>query len=828
MIPLDLRELVEGFVSESLDNLDDNEIKIGKLSYAYNAENVESIFRVFHTLKGLSGFFELSVIQKVTHSAETLFDLFRTQKTPVNNNTVDLLYAVFDFLQKSLKSTRQNYTDELLREESLVLLEQLDKIVEELNNPDTNKDTENDGTNNNSNVELFYDEIEDNDDFRNYYNDFVETVNFYITDFSEIINQLSQSYSDVIVDQMEKVFNQFKAPSSLLELKAINKTIISAETLLNHYKYKKISLAESSAIVFEKIKNLIIKIINHIDINNKDDEFVYEAETLSKQVQEEVNALNAEKSRKVNKTEPLLIDIIDTIDESFVKIQNDENDIDSIASLLENLTKLTTNKKLLSNLEIKDVLHSIHSIIQSVANKEINAGAIITIIKSDFKILGKFIRENEVNKIEHNTNNAIENNSSDNSQAIIDKNKIKDVIKVETEKNTISERKEVRVSTDKLNKLFDLVGEIITAESIVVNNKNLVGLKLPDFKAASNMLNKLIRELQKITMSIRMVPLEGLFNKMSRVVRDLSRKVNKPVELEIYGSETEMDKNVIEQLSDPLVHMLRNCLDHGIENEAIRLAKGKPIVGKIILGASYQGNEIHISVEDDGAGLNREKIISKAISNGQLNADPTELTNKEVWNLIFLPGLTTTELVSDVSGRGVGMDVVKKNLETLRGGIEIDSKYGSGTKIKFRIPLTLAIMDTMIVRVGSTKYAIPILSVRESFQPKQKDITRTMDGIDVVKVRNEMFPIVRLHELMNKVPDNYDLLKGILMMLDSHTKKVCLFVDEIIGQQQAVVKPLSSYIGDIQGLTGCMVMPDGKIGLIIDVDGLIEKAENLK
>lgn len=836
MIPVDLRELVDGFVSESLDNLDDNEIKISKLNGDYDSDNVESIFRVFHTLKGLSGFFELFVIQKVTHSAETLLDLIRTYHLSADNSTIDLLFVVFDFLQNALKSAGENFTDELFKEESLLLLDQLDSVVNEINrqvdNPEDNPEDE-----------IYEEDSTESDpvnatDLDGHYKDFIEKVNIYLSEFGNAIKQLSKSFSNDIIDQILKVLAQFKAPSSLLELRAVNRIIGCTELFIRHLKTKGTKINKSAAALLEKIRSLLVEIVDYIENNQNDDEYLQPAEMLCEEINREMNSVQKKKTESDTK-KLSLIELIDSIDECFIKVESDENDMESLNTIVNNLILMSKDNSISTNSEMKDVVSSIQMILESVVAGDINAGAIVHVIKSDFKILGNFIRENATKEIE---DKAVETNKPEpvkesapakkitiaNAQEIVDKKSTKEMIKPESEKNVVAERKEVRVSTDKLNKLFDLVGEIITIESMVVNNKNLEGLKLPDFKVASNMLNKLVRELQKITMSIRMIPLDGLFNKMSRLVRDLSRKFDKPVELEIYGAETEMDKNVIEQLSDPLVHMIRNCIDHGIEDEAGRLDKGKPITGKIIIGASYQGNEIHITVEDDGAGLNREKIIEKAISRGNFGGNPAELTDKEVWEFIFQPGLSTAKVVTDVSGRGVGMDVVKKNIEKLRGGIDIDSKYGFGTKITFRIPLTLAIMDAMIVRVGTTKYAIPILSVRESFQPKLKDVTKTMDGIEVVKVRNEMFPIVRLHEIMARKPDNYELDKGILMMLNTHSKRVCLFVDEILGQQQAVVKPLSEYIGEVQGLTGCMVMADGKIGLILDVDGLIDKAENFK
>ena len=382
-----------------------------------------------------------------------------------------------------------------------------------------------------------------------------------------------------------------------------------------------------------------------------------------------------------------------------------------------------------------------------------------------------------------------------------------------------------KVDTSKLDKLFDLVGELITIETMVINNPDLADLELPNFTKSVNMLSKITRELQEITMSIRMTPLEGLFNKMKRLVRDLSIKFDKKIDLEISGQETEMDKNVIEEISDPLVHILRNAIDHGIEPAEVRKKNNKNEMGKIKLHAGYEGNEIIIVIEDDGAGLNKEKILKKAIDRGLVKMAPEQLTDREIWQIIFEPGFSTADVVTEVSGRGVGMDVVRRNLEKLRARIDIHSTLGGGTKLSLRIPLTLAIMETMVISVGTGKFALPILSMRESFRPKKEDITVTMDGLEMVKVRNELFPVVRLHEIFEQEPVNKELDKGILINIESRGRRVCLLVDDILGQQQTVIKGLSDYIGKIKGVTGCMIMGDGEIGLIIDIDTLIDVTE---
>jgi two-component system chemotaxis sensor kinase CheA len=302
-------------------------------------------------------------------------------------------------------------------------------------------------------------------------------------------------------------------------------------------------------------------------------------------------------------------------------------------------------------------------------------------------------------------------------------------------------------------------------------------------------------------------------------------KRDKKVDFTISGQETEMDKNVIDEISDPLVHILRNALDHGVEPPEVRREKGKPEAGHVSLKARYEGNEILIIVEDDGAGISREKVLEKAASKGLLTQPPEKMTDSEVFKLIFEPGFSTAEQITDISGRGVGMDVVRKNIEKLKGGIDISSKLGEGSVFTLRIPLTLAIMEAMIIRIANSKYALPIQAIKESFRAEKEMITSTMDGLEVVKVREEVYPVIRLHELFNREPDSTDLTNGILIIIEHRGKSVCLFADEIVGQQQAVIKGLSDYIGKVPGITGCMILGDGGIGLIVDIESLISLSE---
>lgn len=310
---------------------------------------------------------------------------------------------------------------------------------------------------------------------------------------------------------------------------------------------------------------------------------------------------------------------------------------------------------------------------------------------------------------------------------------------------------------------------------------------------------------------------------MKRVVRDLSHKTGKKINFEIFGQSTEMDKNIIEEISNPLIHILRNAVDHGIENESDRIYKGKNPIGNIKIGAGYEGNEIIIVIQDDGKGLDKNRIINKAISLGLITSESVkDIDEKQIFNFIFEPGFSTASKITDISGRGVGLDVVKKNIEKLRGKITVECKPDKGCIFKLKIPLTIAIIDSMLIRIGKNIYAIPLSNIRQSFRPDKKAITKTMDGNEFVKVRDVIYPVIRLHKFFDIEPQFNELDEGILMIIEGLNQKVCIFVDEILGQQQVVVKALDDYIGNIEGLVGAMISGNGEIGFIIDMDKVIE------
>lgn len=381
----------------------------------------------------------------------------------------------------------------------------------------------------------------------------------------------------------------------------------------------------------------------------------------------------------------------------------------------------------------------------------------------------------------------------------------------------------ISVNVDKLDKLMDMVGELVIAEAMVTQNPDVMGLEIESFDKASRQLHKITREMQDMVMAIRMVPLSTTFMKMHRIVRDMSKKLKKNVELVVVGEETEVDKNIIEKMSDPLMHIIRNAIDHGIESEEERLQAGKKQNGRVILEAKNSGSDVLIIIKDDGKGLDKERIYDKALRQGLVNRSMDEMSDREIFNMILTPGFSTKEVVTEFSGRGVGMDVVSKNIESIGGAIIVDSELGRGTTITLKIPLTLAIIEGMNIRVGDTCFTIPIVSIQESFRPKTKEVFMDTDDNEMIMVRGQCYPIIKLYDHYDISNAIKDYEEGILIMVNENERSSCIFADELIGQQQVVVKALPEYVKKckkIDGLGGCTLLGDGSISLILDVGDL--------
>ena len=381
----------------------------------------------------------------------------------------------------------------------------------------------------------------------------------------------------------------------------------------------------------------------------------------------------------------------------------------------------------------------------------------------------------------------------------------------------------LRVSVEKVDQLINLVGELVITQAMLAQNSKDIDTALhQQLTAGLADLERNTRDLQEAVMSIRMIPMSLVFNRFPRMLRDLAAKLGKKVELVTQGEATELDKGLVEKITDPLTHLVRNSCDHGIELPAERVAKGKPEHGTITLVASHQGGSIVIEVRDDGKGLNRGKLLAKARERG-LEA-PDSMTDSEVWGLIFAPGFSTAEQVTDVSGRGVGMDVVKKNITSLGGTVEIDSAEGYGMSVRVRLPLTLAIMDGMSVGVGEEVYILPLGSVVESFQVRS-DTIKTIGGRGrVVQVRDEYMPVIDLERVFDVPRFDFEHVSNIMVVVEAEGGRVALLVDELLGQQQVVVKNLESNYRRVEDVSGATIMGDGRVALILDIGSLVRRS----
>lgn len=393
------------------------------------------------------------------------------------------------------------------------------------------------------------------------------------------------------------------------------------------------------------------------------------------------------------------------------------------------------------------------------------------------------------------------------------------VSKTKSTEHVTVESSSIRVDVAKVDQLINLVGEIVITQSMMnLLGKSLEGALAEKFQTVANELERNTREIQEAVMSIRMLPVSFVFNRFPRVVRDLSTKLGKQIDLIIEGGETELDKGLTEKLVDPLTHLVRNSIDHGIESAEVRRERGKNSTGTVVLRAAQQGGNIVISISDDGGGLNRERILAKARENNiSISDNPRD---EEVWQLIFAPGFSTAAQVTDVSGRGVGMDVVKRNVQSLGGRIDIESRAGQGATFTIHLPLTLAIVDGMCVSVGNQTFIVPLVHIVESMQPAVKDI-KTLAGDDqLLHVRNEYWPILSLYKVMQLEPQFIDPDKGIVVLIETTKYRFALFVDALVGQQQVVIKSLEQHYKRVKGIAGATIMGDGSVALILDVESL--------
>ncbi|MBU3916414.1 chemotaxis protein CheA [bacterium] len=720
----DMKDILHEFVIDSKEMLEDTEPLLVELEDKYDEEKINNIFRCFHSIKGGAGFLNLNNIQKITHSAETLLDLFRKGKLEFVSDHLEIMVTVCDQIGVILNKVDVNLNDDGFESDNERICSAIDdliagktprpisierpagkteiiaeKVLPEPEIPDIPVEEEFEIPITDEMIQQFFQEAESG----------FETI-------EEIMLILEKfGFDQKLLDDAYRLIHSFKGNCGFMNFKDLERVSHRVETVFDGMKNREIPTEEENVTV--------------------------------------------------------LISVLDILRSTTQKVgKREDSSISGCEAVLELLDAI------------------IPGAVREKAKK--------TVIKEAIPLP-------PVQKVKTAT--------------ALDPQK---AVKPSEEKASAKLlQTDIRVNLEKVDKVINLVGELMIVSQMITSNLHEDSEKT---SKSSQQLNSLITELQDVAMSIRMIPLAGTFRKMVRLVRDLSKKSGKQVQFDTIGEDTELDKTVVEQISDPLVHLVRNAIDHGLEPPDERIAQGKSATGKLLIEAKYEGNEVWINIIDDGRGMNREKILSKAIERNLVGPEANEWPDSKVFKLIFEPGFSTAEKVTAVSGRGVGMDVVKRNIEKVKGHVDINSVLGYGSTLGLRIPLTLAIIDGMLLRVGKAIYTAPLLSIRESVQVRADQIT-IVEGKEVVMIRQQLIPVFRLHKLHHIVPQYEKLEDGILVILEHQEDIFGLFVDELLGQYQTVIKALSDYLGKVTGVSGCSILSNGEVSLILDVADLREE-----
>ena len=715
---------------------------------------------------------------------------------------------------------------------------------------------------------------------------FIQESHDHLDTIEERILTLESDANPDLIDDIFRSMHTIKGVSSFIGLNKIKNLSHSLESLLDRLRLNELEINSELISILLDGTDILVNMINFIEreseFKGKDnhsyriEEPVIEYESLL----DKINNIGNGQIEAVVETEPVIpdntalmvddlitedmiekfieesSDLLDSVEHSMLELENSNDISDAVDHAFRNLHTIKGNSGFFgfqaieeTSMEIENLLDLIRKgenkadhrnvslilqkvdLLRNFMHRLISPQKDKSSVEQEYKPLGDVLIDMGVSREEIEHAASLQNKKLGEilleegvlSSSTLDK-ALESQNKTETGVPSISiKRKDIRIDMEKLDRLFDMVGELITAEAMVVDSEDLQGIELRDFNKSALYLSKITREIQSITMSMRMIPLEGLFNKMKRLVRDLSRKMDKPVIFNISGADTEMDRNVIEEIADPLVHIIRNSIDHGLESQALRTQSGKTAQGKVDLNARYEGNEIWITIKDDGAGLNRKKILNTAISKGLVNVDTETLEPQDINKLIFEPGFSTVNQVSEISGRGVGMDVVKRNIEKLRGSIDIRTEEGVGSEMILRIPLTLAIIEAISCKVGHMIMALQSSDVIEFLKPAKSLFTETRKNSVVINLRNEIIPVIDMNQFYKINNGRKNLEDGVIIVISAAGVKSALVVDEILGSKQMVVKALPELLEESRAISGCSLMGNGDVCLIIDAAALIKE-----
>ena len=732
-------EILIEFLNESKDMIDESIPKL--IDLQVNSENagtvdidtLNSIFRMFHSIKGTAAFLDFLNINKATHAAENLLDLYRKKKKDVDSNGIATLLKACDFVHEALDTIEAEGNDEALKEKAQKLIDSLTDVISD--HGDENRPPV---------IDLMAPSAAPEPS--------LETKDVRETDNRDRADTPGESTADNI---QSDIANEMRA-----------------------------RFVEEADDILEMSEGYLLSLI-------KD---VYKKDTIVPELFRQIHSFKGNCGFMGLSDMERISHTIETV------LNKSSDELDE--NRLQRIVKVV--------LETLDVLRA--------AVVDLSRGGDGRIPRSE-EICSNI--SNIENEKEAGASNATESASATGGQA----SRNESTRASPTKGSNRVVRRDIRVDLEKLDNLINLVGELVIAQSMVTNNPEVRMLDLESFERSAGHLDRIVRDLQDVAMSVRMIPISGTFRKMIRLVHDLSRKFDKKVSLELLGEETEIDKTVSELIADPLVHIIRNAVDHGLETTRERIDSGKSEVGVIRLEARHEGGEIWVLIQDDGRGLSRKKLLEKGIEKGLVTDDGSGMSDEQVYRLLFEPGFSTAKEVTDVSGRGVGMDVVKRNIEKLKGQIDIQTTQGKGTSFILKIPLTLAIIEGMLVRVGKAKYTIPMLSIRGCIRAEEGTITTPMNDHEVIRIREQLLPIIRLYSLHHVVPDSKELTDGAMVLVEDRKSTVAVFVDEILGQHQTVIKGLSNYMGDVRSVSGCTIMGDGDVSLILDPSGVVSMAK---
>ena len=784
-------ELIIGFTQEARDYLDEVEPALIEISEessdsgCTDSELINGVFRLFHSMKGSAGFLQLNTVAEVTHEAETLLDKIRKGKAVLTVEITQLLCRTLDFFRVMLDSIEEKGNDQGFDNEAAAIKKELIAACE-------------------------------------------GKTAVSAAPTPEPVEPVAQIPQTPPAEVKKATKKTRKVRRKVVELKPV----VHSEPIMDIGPEMLTGFVQEGAEQLDAAEHALLSIDGSEEIK----EFLNEAfrnihsfkgncgfmgfgdlETISHRMETVLDLMREGLILPESGNTGVLLSMIDVLREVVNGLSLEDKSsggIDSLEVYLELINEMIPEEEVEEEIE-DDSEESAYSPVtgatasdpapeKEAPQSEAPAAAVATptVVKPEVPAAKP----------------AVKSVQSQEEKELADKKS--------AERARRAIRQDIRVDLGKLDSLINLVGELVIAESMVTRNPAAELIEDENYYRAVHQLRRICDDLQDVAMSVRMIPVSGTFRKMIRLVHDLSHKAQKKIKLNIIGEETEVDKTVIEQIADPLVHIVRNSCDHGIEVPADRIAAGKNETGNVTIEARHEGGEVWIIITDDGKGLNRPKILAKAIERGLVKGDGSDLSDDKIFKLVFEPGFSTADKITDISGRGVGMDVVKKNIEKLNGRIDVKSSEGQGSTFTLRIPLTLAIIDGMLVRVGHTKYTIPVLSIRETLKPERSMITYTPEGSEILSLRDSFIPVIRLYGLFGTKADSNVLEDGILVIVEDSGVPVALFIDEIVGQQQTVIKGLSEYIGKARGCSGCTILGDGSVSLILDLGTLVSMAQD--